>query len=474
MQDDMPNDFRSVLASVDRDGHRHWVVALIRWGRWRWLRLGLALPLIAFYLIAPLLTVGGRPALRLDLAERRFYLLGQVFWPQDFSYFVLMLLIGLVGTLLAVSLLGRVFCGWFCPHNVFLEMVFRPLEQLVGGRPGGKPGGLRRILTWGGFLLVAGALANAGTAFFTGPDAFSHGVLLDWRNHHYATGFWAVLAAAVLFNFTWFREQTCTIVCPYGRFQSAMLDPHSLLPAYDVRRGEPRGHVSRPEAGKQGSGVGGQGSGVVSPPAAAGDCIDCGLCVRVCPTAIDIRNGNQLECTHCAACIDACDQVMAKVGRKPGLIRYDSEEGLAGRARRILRPRTLLYTLVLTGLCTALCLRLAGREQVLVSPLRQVGVPVWDNDPSGRPAARAVLPVALVNRSDATLHATLSLPGIPEATLMVPGGTIALSPNHRSEVQLIAFIPRDRMPDSGRLDLRLVASANGSELGSATVTVTRP
>ncbi|HAT09840.1 MAG TPA: cytochrome c oxidase accessory protein CcoG, partial [Planctomycetes bacterium] len=253
MADTTPNekpDYKSVLASVDKEGRRRWVEARIVWGRWRRWRSALAIPLIAFYCAIPFVMIGGKPAFQLDIATRKFYLAGVVFWPQDLTYFVILALLGIVGTLLTVALLGRVFCGWFCPHNVFLEMVFRPVEHLILGGPGnpGKTPAWRAALMWFVFVLIAGGLANAGTAIFIGADAFHAYVLLDWAAHPYATGFWGILFVCILFNFGWFRDQTCTIVCPYGRFQTAMLDSHTLTVAYDAKRGEPRGHLARADA----------------------------------------------------------------------------------------------------------------------------------------------------------------------------------------------------------------------------------
>lgn len=460
-----PNDYRSVLASVDKDGRRRWIEARIVWGRWRKLRAALAVPLIAFYCAIPFVHVAGRPALQLDIWNRRFYLGGLVFWPQDLSYFVILVLLGIVGTLLTVALLGRVFCGWFCPHDVFLEMVFRPIEQFCLGPHGDRrrkslP---HRALAWAGYIAVAFGLANAGTAIFTGPDAFRWYILLDVANHPYAAGFWAFFFGAIIFNFGWFREQTCTIVCPYGRFQTAMLDPHTLVVAYDRGRGEPRGHIRHDAAAP-------------APPAAPklGDCIDCGLCVRVCPTAIDIRNGNQLECIHCAACIDACDQIMAKVGRPAGLIRYASEEQLAGRRRRIIRPRTILYAAVLTVLGSFLAWRLATRSDVLVTPLRQTAVPAYDRDPAGRDTVRAVLPITIINRDDREALATIALDNATDATLILPEPVITLPPNARVTSSPIVYIPRERFTTQ-HIDVTvLVRSADGRLLGSAVVGIRRP
>lgn len=458
-----PEDFRSVLASVQQDGRRKWVGARIVWGRWRAWRLALAVPLLAFYCAIPFVSVGGKPAFQLDIAARKFYVAGVAFWPQDLSYFVILVLLGIVGTLLTVALLGRVFCGWFCPHNVFLEMLFRPVEHLILGGPGSpqKTPLWRAALMWIVFGIIAAGLANAGTAIFIGADAFRHHLILEWTAHPFATVFWAVLFGVILFNFGWFREQTCTIVCPYGRFQTAMLDPHTLTVAYDAKRGEPRGHVQQ----EQPPGT--------TPPV-LGSCIDCGLCVRVCPTGIDIRNGNQLECIHCAACIDACDGIMDKIGRPRGLVRYAAEVQLAGQKRSIVRPRTVLYACVCIVLVALLVWRLHGRSEVLIAPLRQTSVPAREADPDGRDCVRAALPISLLSRAEGVIRVRLALDPALHARVILPQELVELPPGQRVIATPIVYIPHAAFGER-HLDVQVqVLAEDGRPLGSAEIGVRKP
>lgn len=385
-------NFRSVMASVDKEGHRRQLEVRLGWGFWRKARVFLAIFLIGFYLIAPFVRIGGLPLIRIDIPQRQYILLGQVFWPQDFFYFLLILLCVIIGTVAGVSLMGRVFCGWFCPHNVFLEMVYRPLERLIMGswpqrrrmsreNPGALS--LRNFAYFMVVCVVSGALANAGTAIFVGSEAFVAYLFINPIEHPSAAVFFIFFFVLCVFNFYWFREQMCTIVCPYGRIQSALLDQETLVVGYDYNRGEPRGKKGRTE----------------------GDCVDCKACVQVCPTGIDIRNGSQMECLHCAACIDACDAIMLKVGQKPGLIRYTSENELEGKKWSVIRPRTVLYLIVLMGLCTATAVAIFSRPMFDVTRLRDS----FHSTEMGEVIRRPVT-LALTNKTAVAQGASVNLP----------------------------------------------------------------
>ncbi|MFW5828834.1 MAG: 4Fe-4S binding protein, partial [Planctomycetota bacterium] len=273
------DDFRSVLYTVDREGRRRWQYVHVVQGFWRRWRRRLSWFLIAFYVVLPFLHIGGERVLHIDIPQRHYVILGHVFWPQDAFFLLLLALMGVIGTLLAVSLFGRVFCGWFCPHNVFLEFVFRPVERLLEGSAprrkrqdqGPTTAGLalRKGVKYALYVIIAWGLANTFIALFLSGQAhredFLLGILVDPSLHPAAFIAWIIAAGLILFNFAWFREQTCTIVCPYGRLQAVMLDRDTLTVAYDSQRGEPRGPKK---------------------PDQEGDCIDCGLCQVVCPTGL--------------------------------------------------------------------------------------------------------------------------------------------------------------------------------------------
>lgn len=438
------DDYRSVMASVDRDGRRKWIYAAIIPGVWRRRRTILSTLLIAFYLALPFLRIGGEPVLRFDLAQKCYIVMGYTFWPQDFFFLLLGVLAIVLSTLLMVSLFGRVFCGWVCPHNVFLEGVFRRIETWCEGpahkrrladraRPWSTGLVLRKALKWLCYLVMVGAMANTATALFIGPEDFLGGVIVDPVKHPTAATFFVVFFGLNLFNFAWFREQTCTIVCPYGRWQAALLDNDTIGVTYDHVRGEPRG--------KKGT--------------TTGDCVDCFQCVQVCPTGIDIRNGNQLECIHCTACIDACDSVMTKIGKPQGLIRYTSENALQGKPLRLIRPRGAIYAAALTALIVIGGVRLSTRTDVLATRLRDTGPATTEQLADGTVMVRRQVHLALLNRARSPRTVHIDLPGQADAELFVQHPDLELQPNERREQTVIIRIPYESFPVGERGRRRL-------------------
>ncbi len=293
--------------------------------------------LIAVYVILPWIQVGGHPAILVDLPHRHFFLFGKIFNAADFWLFFFILSgVGLFLFFLSATY-GRVWCGYGCPQTVFLEGVFRRVERWIEGgatardrlakSPWNKEKILKRFSKLGIYLLISLFLSHTFLSYFIPVDVLQKAVTSSPAAHPTAFIFILLFTAIIFGNFTWFREQLCLIVCPYGRLQSALYDPDTVVVGYDKKRGEPRGRYNA--AGEH------------------GDCIDCYRCVAVCPTGIDIRNGTQMECVGCANCIDACDVVMDKVRKPHGLIRYDSEHGFEGKKTRIFRPRTLLYLVIM-------------------------------------------------------------------------------------------------------------------------------
>lgn len=302
--------------SLRSDGSRNFIHPADVSGRFTNLKRVVFAVLIVVYLSLPFIEIGGHPAVFLDAAERRYYLFGAAFNAQDF-WLVLLLLTGVALTLFVVTTLyGRVWCGYTCPHTVFLEGVYRPIERALEGpraqrlkRNAGPMTfdkawrkGVKHLL----FVLVSLALSHFFLSYFVSLPSLLSMMGRSPAEHPTAFAWIVALSAALYFNFAWFREQLCLVICPYGRLQSTLTDEDTVVVGYDPVRGEPRGKKGTTE----------------------GDCVDCNRCVVVCPTGIDIRNGLQMECVGCAACVDACDAVMDKVGRPRGLVRYDTLRGL--------------------------------------------------------------------------------------------------------------------------------------------------
>lgn len=352
-----------VLSTLNRDGSRRWLRPRLFTGRFWKARRFVAYALIALFSLLPHLRIGGKPVVLIDLVAREFTLLGFTFLPTD-TLLLALFMIGLfVLIFLMTALLGRVWCGWACPQTVYLEFVYRPLERFFNGGPGVKsplrklPGELRTLLRLLAYLLVSLFLAHTFLAYFIGTER-----LWEWMQHsplQHPTPFLIMFAttAAMMFDFTYFREQTCIVACPYGRLQSVMLDRDSLIITYDEKRGEPRDKPGGRRA------------------ADAGDCIDCGLCVTTCPTGIDIRKGLQLECVACTQCIDACDTVMDKINKPRGLIRYSSQRSVEEGGARLLRPRVIFYPLILLAVAAGFFFNLSGMRSADVHLTRGQGSP---------------------------------------------------------------------------------------------------
>jgi cytochrome c oxidase accessory protein FixG len=360
--------FRNQLASVHADGRRKWVYARQPSGRYYRARTVLSWFLLAFLVSAPFVRVNGEQLVLLDFLERRFVVFGLVFWPQDFYLVVLLALTLLVTLALSTTAVGRIWCGWLCPQTVFMEMVFRKIEYLIDGsaaeqlRRSRAPLTFdilwRRALKHGVFFALSFGIANLFLAYVIGSRELWT-IVTDPPGAH-LVGLTAITIFSLVFYgvFARFREQACTLACPYGRVMSALIDTHTLTVTYDRSRGEPRARLSRSDA---------------VPASRAGDCVDCAQCVTVCPTGIDIRNGIQLECINCAACIDACDDVMRRLKRPTGLIRITSEEAVRTGRTRWLTGRVAAYAAIWVVLAFSVGTLIASRPPVDVLILRQPG-----------------------------------------------------------------------------------------------------
>jgi len=357
--------FRDRMATVDSKGKRKWVFAKKPKGKlFNWRRI-VALALLAFLFIAPFIKVNGEQFLLFNVLERKFVLFGVIFYPQDIHLILLAFITLLVFIVLFTVIFGRIFCGWICPQTIFMEFVFRQIEYWIEGTPAKQkklakaPWTIEKIwkksLKHIIFFVIAFLVANTFLAYVIGTDKL-YTYVSDGPMAHLGTIIPLLFfSGAFYFVFAFFREQVCSIACPYGRLQGVMIDKKTIVVAYDYKRGEPRGPLKLAEE------------------KGYGDCIACQACVVVCPAGIDIRNGTQLECINCTACIDECNTVMDRVKRPRGLIRYDSEEGIETGKRNIFNPRSLAYSAVLVILLGFVGTLFALRGDFEVTILRARG-----------------------------------------------------------------------------------------------------
>lgn len=368
-----PNNesFRDTIGTLTEDGARKWVFPKKPSGKyWNYRKL-VSYVLLTFFLVSPFIKINGNQFLMFNILERRFNIFGLPFWPQDFYLFVLSMLIGVIFIAFFTVAFGRIFCGWICPQTIFMEMVFRRIEFWIDGDRGAQMRLDRqkwnaekirkRALKWSIFLLISFTIANVFLAYLIGSDKVIQ-YILDGPAEHLGTLFPLLIFTGVFyFVFAWFREQVCILACPYGRLQGVLLDNKSIVVAYDYKRGEGekgrkkfRKNEDRKELGY-------------------GDCIDCFQCVNVCPTGIDIRNGTQLECVNCTACMDECDHIMESINLPKGLIRYASIENIEQKKKFEFTPRLKGYSAVLLILIGILLGMLLLRNDVEARVLRLPG-----------------------------------------------------------------------------------------------------
>jgi cytochrome c oxidase accessory protein FixG len=393
-------DFRDKISTVDHAGKRLWIYPKMPKGKFTNWRMVVNTVLLTVLFVGPFLRINGQPVLMLNLLDRKFIIFGQIFWPQDFYLFGLATIVAFVCIVLFTVVYGRIFCGWICPQTIFMEGVFRRIEYFIEGdwtaqkKLDKQQWNSEKVFKKGAkhiiFFTVSFLIANTFLAYIIGSDALLEIVTEPPAAH--MSGFISILIFTAVFYYVFaiFREQVCTNVCPYGRMQGVLLDRKSIVVAYDYKRGENRGKIRK-----------GEDRATVD----KGDCVDCKLCVNVCPTGIDIRNGTQLECINCTACIDACDSIMDNVGLAKGLIRYDSEENIAeGKKGFHWSARTIAYTVVLLVLSTLLTGLLVIRSEVDATILRTPGM-MYQQQAEG--AISNLYNVKIINKTN--LHMPLTL-----------------------------------------------------------------
>lgn len=342
IQDD---SFRDTIATIDSNGKRAWIFPKIPSGKLYDRRKLLSYFLLIFLLGAPFVKINGNQFLMFNVLERKFNIFSFPFWLQDFHLFVISMIIGVVGLALFTVAFGRIFCGWFCPQTIFMEMVFRRIEFWIEGDRAAQMRLAKqdwdaekirkKVIKFVIFFLISFIIANVFLAYLISSDELIKFIKEGPTKNASTLIALLIFTAVFYFIYAWFREQVCIIACPYGRMQGVLLDNKTINVAYDHVRGE--GTTGRAKFNKNEDRA----------ALGKGDCIDCKVCVHVCPTGIDIRNGTQLECINCTACIDECDTIMEKVGLPKGLIRYASEDEIVKKEKFKLTTRMKGYIAVL-------------------------------------------------------------------------------------------------------------------------------
>lgn len=368
---DKQEAFRDTLGTITEDGGRKWVFPKKPKGFFYKYRTYVSWFLLFSLIVSPFIKINGNQFLMFNVLERRFNIFGVPFWPQDFHLMVISMIIGVVFIILFTVVYGRIFCGWICPQTIFMEMVFRKIEYLIDGDRGAQirldkqkwnaDKIKKRLLKWFLFFVISFLISNIFLAYIIGSDELISIITDPPSEHIKGLSILLIFTGVFYFIFTWFREQVCIIACPYGRLQGVLLDNKSINVAYDYKRGEKEAGRALFKKNEDRSSTG------------KGDCIDCGQCVHVCPTGIDIRNGTQLECVNCTACIDACDHMMESVGMEKGLIRYASEDDIDNKQPFEFNLRMKGYTAVLSILITVLITMLFLRNDVEATILRLPG-----------------------------------------------------------------------------------------------------
>jgi cytochrome c oxidase accessory protein FixG len=409
--------FRDSIATINREGRREYVFPKKPGGKLYNYRLVVSWFLLTVLFLMPFIRFHGEPYFIIDIINRRFISFGQVFWPQDTYLFAIMMLTLVVFIVVFTVSLGRLWCGWACPQTIFLEMLFRKIEYFIDGNPSQQ----RKLKkqSWNGekiwkrsfkfiiFIVLAMMISATLFSWFIGTEQLLKIAGQPFSENRSTIIAMLLLAGFMLFIYSWFREQVCVILCPYGRLQSVLLDANTILVAYDYQRGEPHGNYTKDEDRSE---------------AVKGDCIDCKACVEVCPTAIDIRNGTQLECINCTACIDACNHTMERIGKPKGLIRFDSEKGISTGEKVHFNGRLTAYIVVLAALFIFLLFLIFSRADVETTILRTPGL-LFQRQPNGLISNLYNIKVVNKKREKFTLEVRLLS---PKGEIQMPSGKMVV------------------------------------------------
>jgi len=430
--EDENQNYRDQLATVTKEGKRIWIYPKKPSGKFYNARTVVSLLLLAFLIIVPFIKVNGHQFLLFDFLNRNFILFGIPFGPHDFHLFVLAMIAIIVFIILFTVVFGRIFCGWACPQTIFMEMVFRKIEYWIEGDARDQ----RKLdaEAWNGkklfkkslkniiFFLIAFLISHIFLSYIISMDKVIS--IISQPPGVHLSGFIALIAFSFVFYwvFAFFREQACTIVCPYGRLQGVLLDQDSIVIAYDYKRGEPRSKIKKDQDQSD-----------------KGDCIDCHLCVDVCPTGIDIRNGIQLECVNCTACIDACDEVMVKVNRPKKLIKYASLNGIENKSKFKVTPRIILYSVILVVLIGILGYLLSVRTEYSVNIFRTPGM-LFQEQPNGK--VSNVYDLNIVNKTFHETPVQIKLESPANGELKLVGNDIVLKSQQIVDTKFLVLLEK--------------------------------
>ncbi len=441
--------FRDSIATIDDQGNRKYVFPKKPKGKLHNYRLIVSWFLLAFFFFTPFITYKEDSLFLFDVISRRFIVFGQIFWPQDTFIFAMLMLTGIVIMVVFTVSLGRLWCGWACPQTIFMEMVFRKIEYWIDG-DAHKQRRLakqnwnfvkiwKRLLKYSIFAIIAYLISNTIFAWVLGIDRLFEIIREPVSENSAAFTGMFVLTGIIMFIYSWFREQVCVILCPYGRLQSVLLDSNTIIVTYDYIRGEPRGHFRKDENRKEHD---------------KGDCIDCYACVEVCPTAIDIRNGTQLECVNCTVCIDACNKNMDRVGQPAGLVRFDSENGISTGKKLRLNGRLISYLAVMLILFTFLNVLLFSRPDVEATILRTPGLLFQDQD-SGQ--ISNLYNIKVVNKRRKQFPIEIKLLS-EKGKIVMAAGYMTLKP--ASSTESVFFVYLNKSDVTGKIPIRLGVFTN--------------
>lgn len=428
--------YRDRVSTVTTTGKRNWVYAFKPSGKWYNYRKYIAYSYLALFFIIPFIKVNGMPFMLINLPEGKFILFTKIFWPQDFFIFAIAMITFIVFVVLFTVVFGRLFCGWVCPQTVFMEFVFRPIEWLVEGSPIKQrkleekgftvERTFKLIVKHLLFLILSFLIAHTFLSYILGVDEVIKIVKEPLSEHLVLLSGLIVFTLLFYSVYAFVREIVCTTICPYGRLQGVMFDKDTMQISYDYKRGEPRGKYKKNEERTE------------------GDCINCMKCVHVCPTGIDIRNGLQMECVGCAACVDECNDVMETINKEKGLIRFASENEITTGNKFHFNNRMKAYSILLFILMVFMGILIGTRKTVDTYISRARGQLFQE---IGTDTIGNIYDAKIINKTREEIPLTLKIEDYPGEVTVVGNGKILLKKETVNELTFFVKIPRSSIPN---------------------------